>query len=58
MQYRYAKKLHNGDEVTRKKDKVILTVNSVEVYGQNKVVRLNCIEKEGVYVSLFHDEIE
>ena len=58
MKYRDAKKLHNEDQVIRKSDKVILKVLSVEVYGQNKVVRLNCVDPYNMAVSLFHDEVE
>jgi hypothetical protein len=58
MKYRDAKKLHNGDEVIRKSDKAILTVKDVEVYGQNRVVRLNCVTAANAAVSLFHDEVE
>lgn len=58
MRYRDAKKLHNEDEVIRKSDKVILKVLSVEVYGSNQMVRLNCVEPGGAAVSLFHNEVE
>jgi hypothetical protein len=62
MKYRYAKNLHNEDQVTRKEDKALLIVKSIEVYGQYKKVKLNCVEYKdsgtGAYVSLFHDEVE
>ena len=58
MKYRDAKKLHNGDEVIRKTDKLSLTVKDVEVYGQNRMVRLNCVTNSNETVSLFHDEVE
>lgn len=58
MQYRYAKKLHNGDEVIRKEDKAVFIVNSVEVYPQHKWVRINCIGNDSKYISLIHTEIE
>lgn len=58
MKYRDAKKLHNGDEVIRKSDKAVLTVKDIEVYGQNRIVRLNCVTVANTAVSLFHDEVE
>lgn len=68
MRYRDAKNLHNGDQVTRKKDKLVLTVNSVEVYGQYKKVKLMCLLPHSAggdlycagstYIGLYNDEIE
>lgn len=62
MKYRDAKNLQNGDEVIRKVDQVSLIISDIEVYGQYKKVRLNCIQhvegSGGLRVSLFHDEVE
>lgn len=57
MRYRDAKKLHNGDQVTRKFDQQTLTVSNVEVFGQYKRVKIVCLEG-GTLVELFHDEVE
>jgi hypothetical protein len=57
MRYRDAKKLHNGDEVIRKSDKVSMIVNSVECYGQYKKVKINCIIN-GSLTSIYNDEVE
>lgn len=57
MRYRDAKKLHNGDQVTRKFDQQVLTVNNIEVFGQYKRVKLVCLEGNSL-VELFHDEVE
>lgn len=45
MRYRDAKKLKNGDEVIRKEDQAVLTVESTEVFWLNKVVKINCFLK-------------
>jgi hypothetical protein len=68
MKYRDAKKLHNGDEVIRKKDKLVLTISSVEIFGQYKKVKFMCLlphSKGGdlycagsTYTSLYNDEVE
>lgn len=52
MKYRDAKNLQKGDKVTRKDGK-ILTVESIELYGQFKKVKVNCQEN----VSVFNEEI-
>ncbi len=57
MKYRDARKLHNGDEVTRKKDRAILTVESIEVFWINKVVKINCYLSAERHC-LFNDEVE
>lgn len=57
MKYRDAKNLHNGDEVTRKVDGVSMKVESIEVYGQYKTVKLNCLIGNTLIVH-FNDEIE
>lgn len=68
MKYREARLLKPGDTVIRKPDKVLLTVHSIEAFGQHKKVKINCIlpsNKGGAeYVagttitSLFNDEVE
>jgi hypothetical protein len=57
MKYRDAKNLQPGDEVTRLSDKKILTVESTELYGQYKKVKINCLFKDSK-ISIFNDEIE
>lgn len=58
MRYRNAKNLLNGDEVERKVDKQIMTVVDIEVYGQYKKVKINCVDVVGSHISLFNDEVE
>ena len=58
MKYRVAKTLHSGDQVIRKTDEETLTINSIEVYGLAKVVRLNCIDKFNQLSFVYHDEIK
>lgn len=62
MKYRDAKNLHNGDQVIRKSDGAVLLVKEVEVYGQYKTVKLNCVlhieGTGGAWLSLFHDEVK
>ena len=58
MQYRYAKSLHNGDQVTRKYDGALFIVKDTEVFGQYKKVKINCVDADGVYETLFNDEVE
>lgn len=57
MRYRDAKKLHNGDQVTRKEDGAILLIKEVEVFGQYKKVKFTC-DIDGTRVSVYHDEVE
>ena len=57
MRYREAKLLHNGDEVILKSDKTILLVKSLEVFGQYKKVKLNCVNDSGRAYSVYNDEI-
>lgn len=58
MKYRDAKKLQNGDQVRWKEDQSIWTVKSTEVYGQHRIVKLNCVDENNSYKSLFNDEVE
>lgn len=59
MKYRDAKNLHNGDQVIRKEDKAIYIVNSVEAFGQYKIVKINCLaEGTNTLTSLYNDEVE
>jgi hypothetical protein len=58
MKYRDAKELHSGDQVQRKRDKVFFIVNDVEIFGQYKKVKLNCVAENGSYETLYNDEIE
>lgn len=58
MKYRDAKKLQNGDEVVRKSDNLSLTVKDIEVYGQHRIVKMNCVTVANVAVSVFNDEVE
>jgi hypothetical protein len=57
MKYRDARNLQAGDEVTRLSDKKILTVESTELYGQYKKVKIIYLEGE-IKFSLFNDEVE
>jgi hypothetical protein len=58
MRYIYAKELHEGDQVKRKSDQVVFVVNSIELFGQYKKVKLNCVAENGMPETLFNDEIE
>lgn len=68
MRYRDARLLKPGDMVIRKSDKILLTVHSIEAYGQHKKVKINCLlpanQGGAEYVagttitSLFNDEVE
>jgi len=58
MPYRYAKVLHNGDQVIRKCDGIPFIVKDIEVFGQFKKVKINCVDEAGVYETLFNDEVE
>lgn len=57
MKYRDAKNLQAGDQVTRVSDSKTLVVESVELYGQYKTVKINCTDGE-VKSSLFNEEIK
>ena len=57
MKYRDAKNLQKGDQVIRKSDSASLTIDSTELYGQFKKVKIYYIE-ENVLNSIFNDEIE
>ena len=56
MTHKFAKTLHNGDQVQRKIDSAVLTVSSVSV--RNKHVLLYCFEERGALVVLFHNEVK
>lgn len=58
MKYRDAKNLHKGDEVTDIDTNEVLTINSIEVYGQYKLVRLNCLNASGTLITLYHNDVE
>jgi hypothetical protein len=68
MRYRDARLLQAGEMVIRKSDRMLLTVQSIEAYGQHKKVKINCIllaNQDGceyvagtTIVSLFNDEVE
>jgi len=61
MKYRDAKNLKEGDFVTRKSDGAECAVQSIEVYGQHKTVKIICIapgECGMPYTHLFNDEVE
>lgn len=57
MKYREAKGLNIGDEIFRKEDNLSLIVKDIEVYGQFKKVKINCIF-DGIYISIFNDEVK
>lgn len=58
MKYRDAKLLKVGDFIARKGEpNHLLKITSIEVFGQYKTVKATCIE-DGVYVSIFNEEIE
>jgi len=57
MKYRDAKNLQSGDEVVRKADSATLIVDSIELYGQFKKVKINCLLGDNK-TSIFNDEIE
>jgi hypothetical protein len=57
MRYRDAKLLDAGDQVILKKDNTILIVNSIEIYGQFKTVKINVLDINGSLISLFNDQI-
>jgi len=53
--------LKEGDFVTRKSDGAECAVQSIEVYGQHKTVKIICIapgECGMPYTHLFNDEVE
>lgn len=68
MKYREAKELKAGDQVRCKKDKIFLIVKEVFIYGQHKIVKIDCIVPAsqggseycaGTTIrTLFNDEIE
>lgn len=67
MKYRDAKLKKVGDWITRKSDKLVLKIDSMEIFGQYKKVKFRCIlptEAGGsfycdglTYVSLFNEEV-
>lgn len=57
MKYRDAKQLHNGDQVIRKSDGTAMVVSSIEVYGQYKKVKINCLI-DNSYFTYFNDEVQ
>lgn len=58
MRYREAKNLQSGDQVLKKSDKAKLIVQSLEIFGQFKLVRIHCETMSGDKISLYNSEIE
>ena len=58
MKYRDAKELRSGHIVIRKGDAVVFTISSIEVFGQYKKVKLNCLAEDGSVETLYNDDIE
>jgi hypothetical protein len=59
MRYREAKHLKQGDEVFAKESGTLYYVKNIEVYGQVKMVRINCVNETGDGdVSWFHTEVK
>ena len=58
MKYRDARLLKQGDIVLSKETKVQYTVQSVEVYGKDKPIRINCECGYDGYISFWHTEVE
>ncbi len=58
MKYREARNLHNGDQVRRKSDGVILLVKNVILYGQFKQASLECVDPNNALVTVSNEEVE
>lgn len=58
MRYRDARLLNVGDKVVRKSDQVVLQVESLEIYGQYKLVKLHCTDSNGSKVVVANDEVK
>ena len=68
MKYRDAKHLKKNDWITRKKDNLRLQIDSIEIFGQYKKVKVTCIlptEAGGsyyvqglTYVSMYNEEFD
>ena len=58
MKYTQAVKLHNEDEVTLKRDGVIHTVNSIEIFPKEKIVMFALVNNDnGNYIQATHTEV-
>jgi hypothetical protein len=59
MRYRDARLLKQGDKVTSKESSVQYFVKNIEVYGNVKMIRINCVTEDGHGdTSFFHNEVE
>jgi hypothetical protein len=58
MKYRDARLLQSGQEVIRKLDHVIITVTSIEAFGQYKKVKIAGTDPIGTKVYFFNEEVD
>lgn len=58
MRYRDARLLQNGQEVIRKVDQVVITITSIEAFGQYKKVKIAGTDPIGTKVYLFNEEVD
>lgn len=58
MKYRDARLLHEGDQIIRKDDDQVLTIKSLEIYGNVKVVRFNVVNEHSVSTFVYNDEVK
>ncbi|HEY5268556.1 MAG TPA: hypothetical protein VII94_05510 [Candidatus Saccharimonadales bacterium] len=58
MKYRDARLLQSGHEVIRKVDQMIITVTSIEAFGQYKKVKIAGTDSNGVKAYLFNEEVD
>jgi hypothetical protein len=58
VKYRDARLLKQGDVVVSKESGNSYFVNSIEAYGNVKVVRINCFNTPHPDISFLNDEVE
>ena len=59
MQYRHAKLLRHGDVVIKIDDGSELFIDTIEIYGQVKKIRLNCIDRKTFKnVVVYHEDVK
>jgi len=57
MKYRDSRLLKAGDNVIRKVDSLVMTVSSIESYGQLKISKINCFNGD-IKAILFNEDVE
>jgi hypothetical protein len=57
MKYKFAKNLLPGDQVKRISDNTVFKIVSMEIFGQYKKIKFECVNEYEVFITLYNDEV-